>query len=173
MLRPRQAGRRSPITPVNPDLAIFGPGYTGISDITNGNIYGFNMTPSGSHWLGFQQGSATFTFVTPMYSFGTFLTGLETSRSGTNGLQITFNDGTGQLLTPPINVNGGAQYFGFTDTSPFTSITLTNSTGDAWGIDDTTFGGRSISVPEPGSLGLLGFGALLIGALVAWRRRIV
>jgi hypothetical protein len=151
----------------------FGPGFSGISNITNGNLYGFNTTSGGSQWLGVPGGSATFTFAMPTYSFGTFLTGLQTVFSGTDRLQITFNDGTDQLLTPLPNADGGAQYFGFTTTSPFTSITLTNLTNDAGGIDDTTFNGRSISVPEPGSLGLLGFGALLIGALVVLRRRIV
>lgn len=151
----------------------FGSGFSGISNVTSGNLYGFNTTSGGSQWLGAPGGSATFTFAMPTYSFGTFLTGLQTSFSGTDGLQITFNDGTAQLLTPLINTDGGAQYFGFTTTSPFTSVTLTNLTNDAWGIDDTTFNGRAFSVPEPGSLGLLGFGALLMGVLVAWRRRIV
>lgn len=149
----------------------FGSGFSGISNTTLGNLYGFNTTPAGSQWLGSAGGSATFTFATPTHSFGTFLTGLQTVFSGTTALQITFNDGTSQLLTPPINVNGGAEYFGFTDTSPFTSLTLTNLTNDAWGIDDTTYNGLSTSVPEPGSLGLLGLGALLIGAFVALRRR--
>ncbi|GEM_PF-1915146 len=149
----------------------YGSGFSGINNTTLGNLYGFNTTPGGSQWLGFPGGSATFTFASPTYSFGTFLTGLQQYFSGTDDLQITFNDGTSQVLTPPINVNGGAEYFGFTDTSPFTSLTLTNLSGDAWGIDDTTFNGPSTSVPEPGSLGLLGLGALLIGGLVTLRRR--
>ena len=149
----------------------FGSGFSGISNTTFGNLYGFNTTSAGSQWLGFAGGSATFTFATPTYSFGTFLTGLQTVFSGTNALQVTFNDGTSQLFTPAINVDGGAAYFGFTDTSPFSSLTLTNLTNDAWGIDDTTYNGRLTSVPEPGSLGLLGIGALLIGAFVALRRR--
>ncbi|EIM02206.1 PEP-CTERM domain protein [Rhodanobacter thiooxydans] len=150
----------------------FGPGFSGISNTTLSNLYGFNTTSAGSQWLGFAMGSATFTFATPTHSFGTFLTGLQTVFSGTNALQVTFSDGTSQLFTPAINVDGGAAYFGFTDTSPFSSLTLTNLSSDAWGIDDTTFNGRSTSVPEPGSLGLLSIGALLIGAFVALRRRL-
>lgn len=150
----------------------YGSGFSGISNTTSGNVYGFNTTTGGSQWLGFAGGSATFTFAAPIYSFGTFLTGLQQVFSGTDGLQITFNDGTSQTLMPPINLNGGAEYFGFTDTNPFTSITLTNLSNDAWGIDDTSFGASSTSVPEPGSLGLLGFGALLIGGFVTLRRRI-
>lgn len=150
----------------------FGSGFSGISNTTIGNLYGFNTTAAGNQWLGFAGGSATFTFAAPTYSFGTFLTGLQTVFSGTNALQVTFNDGTSQLFTPAINVDGGAAYFGFTDTSPFSSLTLTNLTNDAWGIDDTTFNGRSTSVPEPGSLGLLGMGALLTGVLMALRRRL-
>lgn len=150
----------------------FGSGISGISNTTLGNLYGFNTSPGGSQWLGFPGGSATFTFATPTYSFGTFLTGLQTTFSGTNGLQITFDDGTSQLLTPPINNGGGAEFFGFTDTNPFTSITLTNLTNDAWGIDDTTYNGASVSVPEPAELGMFGLGALLIGLFAGLRRRI-
>jgi hypothetical protein len=140
-----------------------GNGFSGISNTTFGNLYGFNTTPGGSQWLGFTGGSATFTFATPTYSFGTFLTGLQTYFSDTTDLQITFNDGTPELLTPPINVNGGAEYFGFTDTTPITSITITNLTADAWGVDDTTYNTASVvPTPEPASLALLGAALVLL-----------
>jgi hypothetical protein len=125
-----------------------GNGLSGISNTTLGNLDGFNTTPGGSQWLGFPGGSATFTFTTPTHSFGTFLTGLQTFYSDTNDLKITFNDGTSELLTPPINVNGGAEYFGFTDTTAISSITITNLSNDAWGIDDTTYNSASV-VPAP------------------------
>ncbi len=139
----------------------FGNGFSGISNTTVGNLYGFNTTPGGSQWLGFPEGSATFTFATPIHSFGTFLTGLQTIFSDTTGLAITFNDGSPELLNPPINVNGGAEYFGFTDTSAFSSVTLTDTSADAWGIDDTTYNGVPSTIPEPSSILLLG-GALCL-----------
>jgi hypothetical protein len=147
-----------------------GPGVSGISDTTLGNLYGFNTTPEGSQWLGFPVGSATFTFATPTNSFGTFLTGLQTVFSDTTDLQITFNDGTSELLTPPINVNGGAEYFGFTDTTAFSSVTITNLSEDYWGIDDTTYNVDTAATPELGSLSLIGVGLAGVG-LVLRRKR--
>ena len=150
-----------------------GPGFSGISNFTYGYLNGFNTTPGGSQWLGFPNsqgspiGSATFTFATPTHSFGTFLTGLQADASDTNDLRITFNDGTAEVLTPPINMQGGAEYFGFTDTTAISSITLDDSlsTFDDWGIDDTTF---NMPVPEPSTLALLGAG---LGGLFACRSR--
>jgi hypothetical protein len=137
----------------------FGPGYSGISNSTFGNLYGFNTTLGGSQWLGFPGGSATFTLSTPTHSFGTFLTGLQTFFTHPGTLTFTFNDGAPETLTPLINANGGAQYFGFTDTSAFTSVTITNLTQDAWGIDDTTYNHAALT-PEPGTavLWLTGIG---------------
>ena len=148
-----------------------GDSYSGISDFTQGNLYGFNVTPGGSQFLGVSTDTATFTFSSPTHSFGTWMLGLQTVFSDTDGVQITFNDGSSELLTPPINVNGGAQYFGFTDTSAFTSVTINNIYDeDYWGIDDTTFNTSALmGVPEPATLAL--FGSVLAGLALARRRR--
>jgi hypothetical protein len=148
----------------------FGASFSGISNTAIFYLAGFNTTPSGDQWFGFPGGSATFTCSSPTNSFGTFLTGLQQSFSGTSGVAITFNDGTPETLNPPINVNGGAEYFGLTDTSSFTSLTITNTTGDAWGVDDTTFTGSSSSIPEPTSLTLVATGLGSAG-LVLRRQR--
>jgi hypothetical protein len=151
-----------------------GNGLSGISNTTDGSLYGFNVTAGGSQFLGLSVDTATFTFSSPTNSFGTWMLGLQTAFSGTDGVQITFNDGSSELLTPPINVNGGAQYFGFTDTSAFTSVTITDvgndGSEDYWGIDDTTFNTSAVTaVPEPTTLAL--FGSVLAGLALARRRR--
>jgi hypothetical protein len=151
-------------------IALTGPdggaGLAGISNTTLGNVYGFNTTPAGANWLGFSGGTATFTFATPTNSFGTFMTGLQTFYTAQGVLTITFNDGTSETLTPTVNVNGGAQYFGFTDTSAFSSVTISDISNDGWGIDDTTYNG--VATPEPASFTLLG---LSLAGLIVRRIR--
>lgn len=147
----------------------FGAGFSGISNTTFGNLYGFNTTTGGSQWLGFPDGTATFTFATPTNSFGTFITGLQTVFTST--ITIMFNDGTSETLNIPINVNGGAQYYGFTDTTAFSSVTISDISSDAWGIDDTTYNGVA-ATPEPSSLFLLGTGVLGLAGAVRRKMKI-
>jgi hypothetical protein len=135
----------------------YGDGFSGISTTTFGNLYGFNTTPGGANWLGFAGGTATFAFASPTEYFGFWLTGVQTVF--TSSLTVTFSDGASQSLDVPINVNGGAQYFGFTDPgSAIASVTISNISNDAWGIDDVQYN----TVPEPSSLLLLGGGALAV-----------
>jgi hypothetical protein len=167
-------GFYSPIAVTGASIALsapdFGAGFSGISNITNGELYGFNTTSGGANWLGFAGGSATFTLTNPTHSFGLWLTGLQTVFSDTTGLAISFNDGAPQLLNPPINVNGGAQFYGFTDTNAFSSVTISNLTNDAWGVDDVQFNSTNTSpVPEPGTLCLLATGLFEVAR--RYRRR--
>ena len=152
----------------------FGNGFSGISNIPgpDGNLDGFNVG-SGTKWLGFPLGSATFNNTNPTNSFGAYFTGLQTVFSGTNGLVVTFTDadGTLQTLFVPINVNGGAEYFGFTDTAGFSSVTFTNTTNDAWGMDNVQFNVSSVApVPLPATLPLFATGVGALG-LLGWRRK--
>jgi PEP-CTERM motif len=148
-----------------------GNGFSGISNTTFGNLYGFNTTPGGSNWLGFPEGTATFSFADPTNSFGFFLTGLQTDLTAPGVLMVTFTDGTSEILDPPVDVNGGAQYFGFTDTDSISSITINNLGDDAWGIDDVTYNVASTSpIPEPSSLLLLGTGVLGLADVI--RRKV-
>jgi hypothetical protein len=145
----------------------FGNGLSGISNTTFGNVYGFNVTPGGSQWLGFAEGTATFSFANPTNSFGFWLTGLQTVYTGLGVLTVTFADGTSETLDPPVNVNGGAEYFAFTDTTAIDAVTISDPSNDAWGIDDVTYNsGAMAATPEPSSFFLLGTGALgLAGAI--------
>jgi hypothetical protein len=141
----------------------YGLHFSGISNSTLGNLYGFNTTSGGEKWLGFPGGSATFAFSSPTNSFGMYLTGLQTLF--TASLTVNFNDGASEVLPLPVTASGGAEYYGFTDTVAISSITITNRSGDAWGIDDVTF-----TVPEPTTIiiwSLLGALAITVG----WRRR--
>jgi len=140
----------------------YGSSFSGIGNANQGNLYAFNTTSGGSQWLGFPGGSATFNFASPVSSFGFWITGIQTVF--TTEFTVTFNDGTDQTLNIPINVNGGAQYFGFTDAGGTTSaITITNLSDDAWGIDDVRYG--SSSVPEPGTLVMFGSGLLGLASI--------
>lgn len=172
-------GFYSPIA-AGPGLSIdltgtdFGAGFSGVTTTTDGSLFGFNTTSGGSTYLGTSGDTVTFNFASGTHSLGMFMTGLQTIF--TSSLQITFDDGTSQTLNLPINVNGGAEYFGFTDTNAFDSATLTDvSTGvgtDAWGIDDVSYNGTSVTpVPEPMSLSLFGTGALIGLGLLRRRRK--
>ena len=144
-----------------------GPGFAGINNTTFGNLYGFNVTPGGSQWLGFAAGAATFHFASGTNSFGFWATGLQTVFTPPGNLTVTFNDGTPEILTPTITANGGAEYFSFTDSTKFHSITISDPCSangcDAWGIDDVTYNAQR-AVPEPGSLLLIGSGLVALGA---------
>ena len=135
-----------------------GCNFTGVCNATDGNLYGFNVTPGGANWLGFAEGSATFTFDKPDNSFGFYTTGVQTVF--TSSLTVTFNDGTSETLSLPINVNGGASYFGFTDTATIASVTITNTSNDAWGIDNVSYNSSAVPEPSTWAMMLAGFAGL-------------
>jgi hypothetical protein len=146
----------------------YSPPYGGVvSGNTNGNLYGFNVTPGGANWLGIADGSATFDFTKPTNSFGFWTTGVQSVF--TSALTVTFSDGASQTLDLPINVNGGASYFGFTDTTAISSVTITNISDDAWGIDDVSFNFSAVPEPAEWALMLAGFAGL--GLALRTRRR--
>jgi hypothetical protein len=109
----------------------------------------------------------------PAHSFGAFYTGLQTVfTTPAHPLQISFNDGTNQLLTLPVTVNGGAEYFGFTDTAAFSKFTISGINNDAWGLDHVSFNSTAAGVPGPiVGAGLPGVIAACGGLLVWWRNK--
>ena len=140
----------------------FGDGFSGISSTTLGNVYGYDIGDGTGNWLGAPAGTVTFTFSDVIYAFGFYAT----------GTQQTFGVGFGvNSLFLTSNVNGGAQYFGFTDAAGFTSVTI-NSTGsnDAWGIDNITYT-ETTTVPEPATWAMLILGMGGIGATLRSNRR--
>jgi hypothetical protein len=77
-------------------------------------------------------------------------------------MTVSFNDGSPELLNGPINMNGGAAFFGFVDPgAQISSVTISGVGSDAWGIDDVTYNpSAQLVLPEPTSLLLLGGGVV-------------
>jgi hypothetical protein len=148
-------------------------GYSGVSNITFGNLYGFNIShhDGSGDWLGFPAGTATYNLTYPTNSFGFFATGIQSVFG--NVFTVSFFDGANEVLNVPINVNGGIEYFGFTDTSAFTAIIISRPAGadgnwDYWGNEGVSF--DVSQTPLPAALPLYGAGLGLMG-LLGWRRR--
>jgi hypothetical protein len=78
-----------------------GCNYSGICNATYGNLYGFNVTAGGANWLGFPEGSATFSFARPVTAFGMWITGVQTifTSTFTSGLPIPHRSARSQLPT--------------------------------------------------------------------------
>jgi len=144
--------------------------YSGVQNVNSGNLYGFNITPGGKNWLGFANGSFTVSFAgTGTNSFGFFTTGVQSIF--TDSIDVTFVDGKSEDLSLPVNVNGGASYFGFTDKVAIKSVTITNLGNDAWGIDDVSYNAIAVkAVPEASTWAMLFLGFAGIGFL-SYRRK--
>jgi hypothetical protein len=157
------------------NAANLGTNISGVNNTNLGtNLAGFNVGP-GDRWLGFPDGTATFNFTTPSHSFGTFFTGLQTGFGPT--LQFTFNDGSAQTLDIPVAVNGGVDFFGFTDTSAFSSVTISRPCDptagcDFYGVDVVSMNAATVNsaVPEPSTWAMMILGFVGLG-FMAYRRK--
>lgn len=149
-----------------------GLGLSGVSNTTLGSTFGYNVTPGGENWFGIADigtPSATFYFAVPTNAFGFYLTGLGADAFGTS-ISVTLLDGSQTAFALTLNDNGGAQYFGFTDTVEFTSVRIDQFTngGDAWGIDDVSY--NAAAIPEPATWAVMIGGFGLAGAALRRRR---
>lgn len=137
----------------------------------NPQLGGFDTTAGGSNYVDALGGSLTFTFATPIQSFGAYFTGIQTAFYSD---AIQFSDGTAESVVLPgtgtTTSAGALDFVGFTDPGrSITSVTVnagpSSSTGaDEIGVDDV----RYQAVPEPSGLGLT---AAAAGAVALGRRR--
>jgi len=134
---------------------------------------GSNTTPGGANFIEEIGGTVTFSFATPINSFGAWLTGVQ---DFTQDL-VTFSDGTSWYLNVPengtSNSKGAVDFVGITDAGKsISSITIFagNNSYDAIGIDDVSYGEHVSTTPEPGSVVLMLTGCLAFGLLL-WQRR--
>jgi MYXO-CTERM domain-containing protein len=154
-------------TPTNPD------GFSGVFS-TDSTTLGYNTTPLGIQHLRYSSGSpsldATFSFSTPIFAFGAYFTGMGNSGPAAS---VLFNDGTSQSFTLTAQVDGGVQFFGFTDVgNSISAVTLRGNTTDVFGIDDLSFAAVSAvsPVPEPSTWSTLVLPAIALAGLALRRR---
>ncbi len=110
--------------------------------------------------------SATFTFNSPISSFGLYVSGTQSVfRQDT----ITFTDATGaQTIKIPL-IDSGMSFVGFTDPGASIFSVSINVTNDYIGLDDVLYS-ASVPGPVPGA-GLAGLAALALAGLYARARR--
>lgn len=142
---------------------------------------GFNTTAGGANYFRVDQDNAsqrtlvTFTFDSPIWAFGAYITGLGTS---TGSLNVWVNDGQIETLPVSGSATGGSIFFGFLLNSKTSAVNFQlNPVGgvanDGFGIDDVAFATAARSdaaIPEPGTFALLGLSAISLGLLRRDRR---
>jgi hypothetical protein len=109
-------------------------------------------------------------FNSPITAFGVDI--IDFGNGFTGSLSVTDNTGSfNQTLAtvPPSLVSANRIFFGVTDSTPFTSITITQTTapqGDSVFYDNVAFGlaPAGSTAPEPSSLLLVAIGSLGLGA---------
>lgn len=160
-------------TPGGVTSVVFGPGVHDSVDADDGTIDGSGL--NGDSY--FDSGaSVTFSFsaaalgALPTYAGlvwtdGPFGTGVTFTAFGADGL-------TAVCTITAVNVGNNSfngetaedKFFGCSDAGGISKITATNSLGGGIEVDHVQYGNTgAASVPEPATLGLIGFGALLVG----------
>jgi hypothetical protein len=124
-------------------------------------------------------GSGIFQVQPPMTPFTLTFSGLApgTTQAGFSnvnaGAQLVsaMVDNGDSYSTPISSSSDTITFFGFTDTTPFTSITLTFSGAESFNILDFVTATATSAVPEPSSLTISGGVVAACAAAASWRRR--
>jgi hypothetical protein len=135
-------------------------GHQAISNAPTGSPsahYGFNTTLGGSVFASEYTGSLTFTFASPIDTFGAYFSGVEQTTGS-----LTFNDGSSETIPFATSAagHGGLEFLGFTDPGAMISSITINAGTDIIGVDDVRY--RLAAVPEPRTGLLLGVGLLFL-----------
>lgn len=119
-------------------------------------LFGYNTTTGGTNFVGMLAGDLTFTFSTPIQSFGAYISGTQLAFN-----TIVFNDGSSQTIPVPLPsaTSGGVTFVGFTDAGQSISSVTISSIGDLLGVDDVRFG--VVPEPETAVLALVALGGLI------------
>ncbi len=157
--------------PMGVSVSSFGiPGTIEDGALSCGAVFcGYNTTPGGS--LVFRvtgQGVHTFSFATPIDSFGGYFTGWQLD---TQILELTYADLTTVTLDMPAGGQGGTLFYGFQDAgASIVSVSYTNR-GDIVAVDDIRYGRAAVAaVPEPSTIALVSLSIVSVfGA--TWQRK--
>jgi hypothetical protein len=155
---------------VAPGVTMDGVDYTASDQqILNASIgfpadgyWGYNTTPAGVKFVQNAAGDLTFTFSTPIQSFGAYISGTQLDY---NNMVFTNSNGVQTIPVPnPSSALGGITFVGFTDPGESISSVSLTSIGDILGVDDVRFG----MIPEPGAAAL---GGMALAATLCRPRR--
>ncbi len=155
------------------------PGLLGVQNGANSPEPGYGASAiDGSHYLlmyrpNISAGTLQFDFTRPTNTFGFYITDL----GETSGV-LSFHTNAGASVNettlaqyPPLPGNGNVQFYGFTQDTPFTSLSLT-STGldDSYGLDKV-YTRSAAAVPAPGGNAVIGVMVTVGAGFLRKRRR--